>query len=196
MRNAAKTRQEIIEKSAPIFNVHGYAGTKMQMLVEATGYQMGGIYRHFDTKMVLGKAVFQYNYEVIIKNNLQFGDDLTPKEKLLGIIAGYKKMFMTPLVAGGCPILNTATEVDDTDTEMRQLVSSFIAEMQTIIENILEDGVRDGSFQSSVNPKIDALFMIATFQGAIMIGNVSKDIKAIFSIFNRSISFLNDNIFL
>ena len=50
-RNAAKTKKEIIEKSAPIFNVHGYAGTKIQMLVDATGYQAGGIYRHFKDKM-------------------------------------------------------------------------------------------------------------------------------------------------
>ena len=59
IRNATKTKQEIIEKSAPVFNIHGYSGTKMQMLVDATGYQMGGIYRHFETKMDLAKAVFK-----------------------------------------------------------------------------------------------------------------------------------------
>jgi len=34
-RNPEKTRQEIIEKSAPIFNQHGYAGTKMDMIIKA-----------------------------------------------------------------------------------------------------------------------------------------------------------------
>ena len=70
-RNAVKTRQEIIEKSAPIFNVHGYAGTKIQMLVDATGYQAGGIYRHFTNKENLAKAAFQYNYELLIKSNFK-----------------------------------------------------------------------------------------------------------------------------
>ena len=65
-RNAAKTKQEIIEKAAPVFNVNGFAGTSMKMLVQATGYQMGGIYRHFASKMDLAKAVFQYNYETIV----------------------------------------------------------------------------------------------------------------------------------
>ena len=56
IRNAAKSKQEIIEKSAPVFNINGYSGTTMQMLVDVTGYQMGGIYRHFKTKKDLAKA--------------------------------------------------------------------------------------------------------------------------------------------
>ena len=77
-RNAVKTKQEIIEKSAPVFNVNGFAGTSMQMLVKATGYQMGGIYRHFDTKMDLANIsrrecpYLVTALSIIVSHNLRF----------------------------------------------------------------------------------------------------------------------------
>ena len=64
-RNAAKSKQEIIEKAAPVFNQYGYAGTKLDMLIKATGFQKGGIYCHFDSKMDLARAVFKYNFASI-----------------------------------------------------------------------------------------------------------------------------------
>ena len=68
-RNAAKTKKEIIEKSAPVFNVNGYAGTKIQQVLDATGYKMGGIYNHFKNKKELALAVFQYNYGMVLEIN-------------------------------------------------------------------------------------------------------------------------------
>lgn len=195
-RNAAKTRREIIEKSAPIFNVHGYAGTKMQMLIEATGYQMGGIYRHFDTKMDLAKSVFQYNYEAIIQPNLQFAEALNPKEKLLTIIENYKRMLLNPLARGGCPLLNTATEVDDTNESFRQLAQSFVEEILNTIESILEDGKTANLFQSSLDAKKEALYLFATVEGAIMIGKLTKDAKPVFDIYSQVSNYLEESIFI
>lgn len=195
-RNAVKTKQEIIEKSAPVFNVHGYAGTKMQMLVDATGYQMGGIYRHFDTKMDLAKAAFQYSYEVQIKSNLELDDSLNPKEKLLTIIENYKKMVLKPRVPGGCPILNTAIEVDDTDEEFRQLAKLFVEEVMDIFEEILEEGKKQGLFQPFINSKKEAQYVFATVEGAIMLSNITKKIEPLFNIFEMTRSYLEKNVFL
>lgn len=194
-RNAAKTKQEIIEKSAPVFNIYGYAGTKMQMLVEATGYQMGGIYRHFDTKMGLAKAVFQYNYETQIKPNLLLDEQLNPKEKLLQIIENYKKMVVKPNVKGGCPILNTATEVDDTSQEFREMTKIFVEEVLAKLTTILEEGKTKGFFQASIEPKKEALYLLASFEGAILMGQIMKDIRPVFDIFERVTTFLEDKIF-
>lgn len=194
-RNAAKTRQEIIERAAPVFNVHGYAGTKMQMLVDATGYQMGGIYRHFDTKMDLAKAAFQHNYDVLIKANLVLDDDLNPQEKLLRIIENYKKMIIKPAVVGGCPILNTATEVDDTNKEFSLLAKSFAEEVLATLEEIMTKGKEQGLFQSSIEPRKEALFLFASFEGAILIGKLTKSIKALFEVFERILSYLENSVF-
>lgn len=193
-RNAAKTKQEIIEKSAPIFNVHGFAGTSMQMLVNATGYQMGGIYRHFDTKQDLAKAVFQYNYQVLIRSNFIFPPSSSPKEKLWLIIENYKKMVSQPNIKGGCPILNTATEADDTNEEIWRLAKSFVKELLIIIEDILEEGKNTGRFKPTINSKKEALYLFATFEGAVLMGTLIKSRNVIFDIFDQLTIYLEGNI--
>src|SRR5271163_4342886 len=60
MNKGEMTRQRIIEEAAPIFNQRGFAGCSMQDLMEATGLEKGGIYRHFGSKEELAVAAFRY----------------------------------------------------------------------------------------------------------------------------------------
>lgn len=194
-RNAAKTKQEIIEKSAPVFNVHGYAGTKMQMLVDATGYQMGGIYRHFETKMDLAKAVFQYNYETLVQPNLEIDTSLSPKEQLITIFENYKRMIFKPKIAGGCPLLNTGSEVDDTNEEFRQLTRSYIEEVIAVMESILEKGKVVGCFKPAIKSKQEAQYLFASVQGAILLVTTLKSREPVFNIFERIHAYLEEQVF-
>jgi TetR/AcrR family transcriptional repressor of nem operon len=58
MREGEQTRQEIIRRAAPLFNQKGYEGTALSDLMQATGLEKGGIYRHFDSKQELaGEAL-------------------------------------------------------------------------------------------------------------------------------------------
>ena len=193
-RNAAKTKQEIIEKSAPIFNKHGYAGTKMQMLVDATGYQMGGIYRHFETKMDLGKAVFEYNYKALVQPNLEIDPELNPKEKLLRVLQNYKRMVLKPRVAGGCPLMNTAMEVDDTNEAFRQLTKSYIERVLTALEIILEEGKSTGYFKSDIDVRKEAEYLFSCVQGAIMLVTTLKEVQPLFDIFERVVAYLEERV--
>lgn len=195
IRNATKTKQEIIEKSAPVFNVHGYSGTTMQMLVDATSYQMGGIYRHFATKMDLAKAVFKYNYEILIKSNFKINEQLNPKEKLIAIFQNWKKMVIKPHVVGGCPLLNTAIEVDDTDESFRLLTYSHVEEVINIIEKILEEGKATGFIKLSVQSKKEAQLIFASIEGAVMITTVTKNTETLLNVFERIEAYLEDNFF-
>lgn len=190
-RNAARTRQEIIERSAPVFNVHGISGTSMQMLVEATGFQMGGIYRHFASKKALAKEVFQYSYEVLIERNLQLDEVKSPGQKLMSIVAAYEAMVKIPKVKGGCPILNTAIEVDDTDQEFREMVRVQFDKVIGVIVTTLEEGRNTGVFQASIQPMEVALFMASVLEGSIMIGKLTRDPLAVLSAFRQMKHYLH-----
>jgi len=194
-RNAAKTKQEIIEKSAPLFNVHGYEGTKMQMIVEATGYQMGGIYRHFGTKKALAKEVFQYNYQ-LLKNSYIAGvhEDQSSREQLLQLLHNLKTTFFAPTLVGGCPILNTAIEADDTDKDFRVLASEGLDELVGIVEKILEKGKTEGDFKHSIDPTQEALYLMTTVEGLIMVAKLKRSGKVLTAIFERFASYIEDNI--
>lgn len=195
-RNGARTKQEIIEKSAPVFNVHGFAGTTMKMLVANTGYEMGGIYRHFKTKKELAQAVFEYNYETLIKRNLEFDPSLNAKEKLLAIIQSYREMVTRPIIPGGCPLLNTAIEVDDTQDDFRRMAKKFVEEVLEMMEHILEEGRSQGLFRADLDPKKEALYLFACVEGSIMIGKLTRTAQPFLSILDQMSEYLEDKVFI
>ena len=56
---AERTRQFIIEASAPIINKKGVAGTSLTDIMEATKLAKGGIYGNFENKEEICKEIFQ-----------------------------------------------------------------------------------------------------------------------------------------
>jgi len=150
-RNAAKSRQEIIEKSAAVFNVHGYSGAKMQMIIDATGYQKGGIYCHFESKEELARESFLYNVEQlksIYFKNILAEDSATQQIKTFK--ENYQNFLKRPTIKGGCPILNTSTEVDDTNTEFRSYVKSALDGLFKKLKTILIEGQKSREFNQEL----------------------------------------------
>src|SRR5258708_24245416 len=67
MTKAERTRRFIIEKSAPIFNTKGVAGTAMSDIMEATKLAKGSLYVHFKNKDELSYAAADYNLNNLVK---------------------------------------------------------------------------------------------------------------------------------
>src|ERR1700720_218337 len=65
-----QTRRDIVQKSAPLFNQKGYEGTSLSDLMEATGLQKGGIYRHFSSKEELATESFDYSWGKAVSGRL------------------------------------------------------------------------------------------------------------------------------
>ena len=182
-RNPEKTKQEIIEKASPIFNQHGIAGTKMDMLIKATGFQKGGIYCHFKSKADLASAVFKYNLQLLKANyQKEIAQETTPKGQLLAYINGFKKFVFAPPLPGGCPLLNMVTEADDTDEPNRLIAKNFINDWKNDLAVILQKGIDSGVFQSTINPTQEALFIIASIEGSIMLGQAKRSGSLMISI--------------
>ena len=60
MRKGARTRERIIEQTAPLFNQKGFFGSSLSDIMGATGLKKGGIYNHFDSKEELALQAFDY----------------------------------------------------------------------------------------------------------------------------------------
>ncbi|MDO9376148.1 MAG: TetR/AcrR family transcriptional regulator, partial [Ferruginibacter sp.] len=65
MTKAEKTRNFIVEQTAPIFNKKGYAGTSLTDLTEATGLTKGSIYGNFANKDEVALAAYDYNLSLL-----------------------------------------------------------------------------------------------------------------------------------
>jgi len=67
MNKGESTRRRIIEQAAPLLNQRGFSGCSMQDIMDATGLEKGGIYRHFSSKEELAGEAFLYALEQAVK---------------------------------------------------------------------------------------------------------------------------------
>jgi TetR/AcrR family transcriptional repressor of nem operon len=174
MSKAEKTKQFIVEKTAPIFNTKGYAGTSISDMTDATGLTKGSIYGNFRNKDEVALAAFDHNLKKvsqIIAGEME--KQKTIKEKLLVYVRVYDNFLSFPFPEGGCPILNTAIEADDTHVALKRKAADAILSWKTRIIALLEKGVAAKEFSAELNPEQVALTLIAMIEGSIMISKLT-----------------------
>jgi TetR/AcrR family transcriptional regulator, transcriptional repressor for nem operon len=115
-------------------------------------------------------AVFDYNLSrVQAAVELKRGSDHTVKGQLLDYVRAYGNFIELPFPEGGCPLLNTAVESDDTNPELRSKACEALEKWKGNLQKLVQEGISKGEFDSSVNAEQVALTLIATLEGAIMI---------------------------
>lgn len=174
MNKAEKTKQFIIEKTAPIFNMKGYSGTSMQDITLATGLTKGSIYGNFKNKDEVALAVFQYNYEKMQTLFIQeISKKTTYREKLMSYPELYEKFASERFPLGGCPIMNTAIEADDTHPQLKALAKKAMLFWKDSLVRLINKGIEKNEFKSTTNADENALTIIALIEGAIMMINLT-----------------------
>jgi TetR/AcrR family transcriptional regulator, transcriptional repressor for nem operon len=176
MSKADKTKEYIIEKTASIFNTKGYAGTSLNDMTEVTGLTKGSIYGNFKNKDDVASEVFNFNFNII---SSLFSSEMekrkTYKEKLHvypDVIGNFSE---TTLPKGGCPILNTAIESDDTHPLLKRQAASALMSWKNKIINIVKEGIKTNEFREDIQPEQIALTILALLEGGIMIRKLTED---------------------
>ena len=185
MSKAEKTRSFIIEKTAPIFNRKGFAGTSLFDITEATGLTKGSIYGNFANKDEVALEVFKFN---LSKMQAMFDAEInvksSAKEKLLGYADFYEKNSMKIFPDGGCPILNTATEADDTHPGLKAAAARGLLFWKENLEKIVFSGIQNGEFRQSTNPEEAALAILAIIEGSVMIAKLTGKLSYMTTLMN------------
>jgi AcrR family transcriptional regulator len=135
MSKADLTRQFIIEKTAPLFNAKGYAGTSLNDMMDATGLSKGSIYGNFGGKDDVAAAAFDHNFGTVVellRSRMQVRQTMI--EKLLVYPETYRDFLKIPYLKGGCPLLNTSVEADDTHPVLKQKAFNALKLWQNSIE--------------------------------------------------------------
>jgi TetR/AcrR family transcriptional repressor of nem operon len=169
MSKAERTRQFIIEKTAPIFNYKGYSGTSINDVIEATGLTKGCIYGNFENKDEIALAAFDYNYgHVTSFIRIKILERASAIDKLLVYPETYKDFLTIPFIAGGCPILNTSTEADDTHPALKKRAAGALKFWHTSIEKIIARGIEAREIKPETNGAEFAVILSSLIEGAIM----------------------------
>ncbi|MBT1695824.1 TetR/AcrR family transcriptional regulator [Fulvivirgaceae bacterium PWU4] len=175
MTKAERTRQFIVEKTAPLFNTKGYDGTSLADLTEATGLTKGALYGNFADKDEIAEAAFHYSMKKVKALMKQEMESVkTYKQRLQALLSFFARYVNKPPVAGGCPLLNTAIEADDHRTSMRRVVTKELMATIDFIASQLEGGVKAGEFISTIKPRELAYVFFCSVEGALMFSRVER----------------------
>ncbi|KIO75325.1 transcriptional regulator [Pedobacter lusitanus] len=174
LSKAERTRQFIIETTAGIFNTKGYAGTSLSDLTDATHLTKGSIYGNFENKEDVALAAFDYNLSKIkqaIAQRVQKA--VTYHDKLMVYAQVYHSFSGAPFPTGGCPILNTAIEADDTNTLLKAKVAKAVTDWKKDISTMILSGIETGEFKADTDTDRIAYSIIALIEGGIMIAKIT-----------------------
>ncbi|MCX2476135.1 TetR/AcrR family transcriptional regulator [Pedobacter sp. MC2016-05] len=178
MTKAEKTRNFIIEKTAPIFNMKGYAGTSLNDIIAATGLTKGSIYGNFANKDEVALAAFDYNFSTnVSKIEAEISRQNTTEGKLLAYINIYQSLLINGISLGGCPILNTAIDADDTHPALRDKVLKAVFSWKNRIISLVEEGILKKELKADNNPEQIALTIIAMIEGGVMVSRLTNNME-------------------
>jgi AcrR family transcriptional regulator len=186
MGKKERTRKYIIEQAAPLFNQKGFAGTSLHDIMEITGLKKGGIYGNFESKEEIAIASFEYSVELVTeKVKLRADQKLKSYEKISVVIDFYRNYLTNPPVDGGCPILNTSIEADDTNPILKARVIKALDNWSGSMTGTINKGIK----RKEINPNIDAeefaTVFIATLEGGIMMSKIYDNVKPLNIVLNR-----------
>ena len=91
-----KTREEILELSAPLFAQHGYDGVSMRDVAAVVGLTQAALYYHFSDKdqLYLDAVACQFRERELALKDLLAGNG-APWERLERFVAGLARMMAT-----------------------------------------------------------------------------------------------------
>ncbi len=195
MTKGERTKQLIIEKSAPLFNKNGYAGTSLSDIMKATGLAKGGVYGNFKNKDEIAALTFEYAFQKI-KSALimKLSTCTSSTEKLNGILHFYRNYITNPPIEGGCPLLNTSVEADDSFPFLKTRARAAQNEMLNSLTQLFQAGKKNGEFREDMQAQREAEMMYALIEGGIVMAKINDNPTILHRILDRISEHIEKNL--
>lgn len=179
MSKAEKTKQFIIEKTATLFNTKGYLSTSLSDITQATGLTKGSIYGNFENKDQVAIEVYKYNAGLLSQvMSRSFGDQYpTSIDKLHAFADFYRKNWRSVFSNGGCPLMNAATEADDSFPVLKKQVKISFELWTAKITAVIQKGQENEELNSNINAEEYASLFVMLIEGGILLSKTMDDEK-------------------
>ncbi len=173
-----RTRNRIIEAAKGLFHLNGYTSTSMDDIVKKSGVTKGNLYYYFSSKEELGSAVVEDLVSEWLLTGISFNEKGDPIRQILAMFHRTEKGLEQMDCKGGCLFGNLALEISDLHDGLRKKLEDAFLRWESQVRRLLEIGKQRGTFKSTLDPKAVTSFIIATFEGGILLSKVKKDVGA------------------
>jgi len=164
------TRELLLNSAYDTFYKFGYQGSNIASILQNVGINKGSMYHLFKSKKELGLAVVDerirknliYKYNTVLESNYPF-DSL------------FLALLQAPeLLKYGCPLNKMSQEMTYIDSDFSKILSSVYSDFEDLIQKILSKAI-DLHQLKSQNTSSSAKFIIASYEGALMIYHLNQN---------------------
>ena len=185
-----ETRRQILAVAADLFHKQGVAVTSPDQIIEASGTGKGQFYHYFKNKEGLVHEVLQTYLEAIRNGGGPLSYDIASWEDLeqwfVAQVALQKRFRMTR----GCPFGTIGNEVTENDELIRQDLSLIFEIVRAKIATFFVKEKASCRLDSAVREDELADFCLATIQGAMLMGKVTRSSQLVESVVREAMAHL------
>ena len=187
----AKTRSRIIATAADLMRVRGVGGTTLDDVIVASNVSKSQLYRHFEDKQALVRAVIE------LVGDRKIAEERERLSKVM-TFAGLRRwrdalIENTALQAGryGCSLGSLANEVADQDSIARQKLHELFAAWQDLFEDLLRRFQKVGLIPQESDVSQLAAGLLAAVQGGYLLAQTSRDVAPMASAIDMALAHLH-----
>jgi TetR/AcrR family transcriptional repressor of nem operon len=174
-RDPERTRKRLLQAAFQEIHRSGFRSADVDAILAKAGVTKGALYYHFDSKEALGYAVVD---EVIASNLHQkwvqpLRNAKNPIDVLVRIIQS--ESLKRADVQRGCPLLNLSQEMSGLDEGFRRRTARLYKDWHDAMAEALREGQKRRVVRSDINANETATFLIAAWEGYVVLGKNSQD---------------------
>jgi TetR/AcrR family transcriptional repressor of nem operon len=171
-----RTRNRIVETARGLFHLKGYTNTSMDDIVKKSGVTKGNLYYYFSSKEALGSAVVEDLVSEWLLTGISFNEKSDPVRQIMAMFQRTEKGLEQMECRGGCLFGNLALEVSDLHDGLRQKLEDAFLRWEAQMQRLIELGRQRGILKPTMDSGTVASFILATFEGGILLSKVRKDV--------------------
>jgi TetR/AcrR family transcriptional repressor of nem operon len=160
-------KKELLHRCWEVFNRHGYHGTSVSMLAEATGLGKSGLMHHHLSKESLMRAVLEFAQETLRSTVFSVAsENLPPEQRLEKMLRRQNRL--VKMERQGCFFANTALETGR-DGLFNEPIQEIWEEWKQIVAQILSNILPHEAAADT------AYRLLMEYEGAIIMYKISGD---------------------
>jgi len=180
----SSTREQILDAAGRLIHLRGFHNTSVDDILRESGVGKGNLYYYFKSKDELGYAALDRTLERIQEEILErlSASGVDPWTQLERFLEYAVERARREGCVGGCPLGNLALEMSDIHEGFRTRLSDAFSHVRSKIEETLDRAKREGKLRIGTDIPRLAIFILAGFEGALMMGKLHRDAELLASV--------------
>jgi len=174
-KSATDTKLRILKSAGSLFSSHGYSGTTLDDIINASGITKGAFYHYFKSKdslclEVLDEAINDYH-----GLTQSIDTDIEPVEQLRTIIHKIVELNASGHWINCKLLLRFSTDSHESNPVLQRKVRGFWQWYTSFYENLITRCRDAGQLETQVEAKVLARLLVSTMAGAVVLDKTTPD---------------------